>query len=70
MKRFASVLVALASSAFVLPVAFPHVVAGCNDSAYVFGNSAEGGPNEQSGVAAAALAKSSFCEAAKVTGAL
>lgn len=63
MKYIASLITFAATSALIVPFAFPHVVAGCSDTSYKFNHSAVGAPNEDAGEAAAKLAKSAFCKA-------
>lgn len=59
MKLIASML-ATASVALVVPLYFPHVVAGCSDPSYKFGVVRETASNRQ----AADLAKTKFCNVA------
>lgn len=50
----------LSSLVLVLPMAFPHVVAGCSDDSYTF-NTVNGSEIQ---IQAAAYAKSEFCRVA------
>lgn len=65
MKLIASLL-ATASVALIVPLYFPHVVAGCSNPSYRFGVVRETESNRQ----AADLAKSKFCATAGVEMAL